>query len=111
MDKLVTELETLESHVDVLVNCAGLNRGWLDEGKKYDNQHNDPEAVEKLLWNGLDDNELSMTNAVNIGGVYFMSTRMVPLLRKGRDPTVIVIASITGLMLQRYASIFRHSVS
>lgn len=101
VDRVVTELEKLETHVDVLINCAGVNRPWKDEAAKFDGQHNDPDAVEKLLWNGLDDNEFQSTYSINVNGVYFMSTRMVPLLRKGTSPTVIVIASITAIMLQR----------
>lgn len=78
-----------------------MNRAWKEEAAKFDNQHNDPDAVEKLLWQGMDDNEFQSTYSINVNGVYFFSTRMVPLLRKGTAPTVIVIASIAGLMLQR----------
>lgn len=85
----------------MLINCAGVNRAWKEEAAKFDNQHNDPDAVEKLLWHGLDDNEFQSTYSINVNGVYFFSTRMVPLLRKGTAPTVIVIASITAMMLQR----------
>ncbi|ADV23719.1 Hypothetical Protein CGB_H0020W [Cryptococcus gattii WM276] len=101
VDAIVTALEKLEDHVDVLINCAGVNRAWKEEAAKFDNQHNDPDAVEKLLWHGLDDNEFQSTYSINVNGVYFFSTRMVPLLRKGTAPTVIVIASITAMMLQR----------
>lgn len=101
VDALVTALEKDIDHVDVLINCAGINRPWKKEAAKFDNQHNDPDAVEKLLWNGLDDDEFQSTYSINVNGVYFLSTRMVPLLRKGTSPTVIVIASIAALMLQR----------
>jgi NAD(P)-dependent dehydrogenase (short-subunit alcohol dehydrogenase family) len=101
VDEVVTALEKLEDRVDVLINCAGINRAWKKEAAQYDNQHNDPDAVEKLLWEGLDDNEFQSTYSINVNGVYFFSTRMVPLLRKGTAPTVIVIASITAMMLQR----------
>lgn len=101
VDEVVTALEKFEDHVDVLINCAGVNRAWKEEAAKFDNQHNDPDAVEKLLWQGMDDNEFQSTYSINVNGVYFFSTRMVPLLRKGTAPTVIVIASIAGLMLQR----------
>lgn len=101
VDATVTALENLEDHVDVLINCAGINRPWTKEAAKYDNQHDDPDAVEKLLWEGLDENDLQSTYSINVNGVYFFSTRMISLLRKGRAPTVIVIASIAALMLQR----------
>jgi NAD(P)-dependent dehydrogenase (short-subunit alcohol dehydrogenase family) len=106
VDAVVTALEKLESHVDVLINCAGVNRPWKQEAAQFDGQHNDPDAVEKLLWNGVDDDEFQSTYSINVNGVYFFSTRMVPLLRKGTSPTVIVIASITAMMLQRYVHYF-----
>jgi NAD(P)-dependent dehydrogenase (short-subunit alcohol dehydrogenase family) len=101
VDAAVTALEKLEDHVDVLINCAGINRPWKKEASKFDGQHNDPDAVEQLLWQGIDDVDFQSTYSINVNGVYFMSTRMVPLLRKGESPTVIVIASITASMLQR----------
>ena len=94
-------LQKLEDHIDVLINCAGINRPWKAE--EFDGRHNDPDAVEKLLWHGLDDENFQSTYSINVNGVYFMSTRMVPLLRKSPAPTVIVIASIAGMMLQRQA--------
>lgn len=102
VDEFVTALEKLENHVDVLINCAGINRPWKAEASPFDGQHNDPDAVEKLLWHGMDDDALQSTYSINVNGVYFTSTRMVPLLRKSSlSPTVIVIASIAGMMLQR----------
>ncbi|XAO24837.1 hypothetical protein I312_103645 [Cryptococcus bacillisporus CA1280] len=111
VDAIVTALEKLEDHVDVLINCAGVNRAWKEEAAKFDNQHNDPDAVEKLLWHGLDDNEFQSTYSINVNGVYFFSTRMVPLLRKGTAPTVIVIASITAMMLQRTVGALTYPIS
>lgn len=96
-------LQKLEDHIDVLINCAGINRPWKAEASELDSRHNDPDAVEKLLWHGLDDENFQSTYSINVNGVYFMSTRMVPLLRKSPAPTVIVIASIAGMMLQRQA--------
>ena len=101
VDELVTALQTLEDHIDVLINCAGINRPWKAEASEFESRHNDPDAVEKLLWHGLDDDEFQSTYSINVNGVYFVSTRMVPLLRKSSAPTVIVIASIAGMMLQR----------
>jgi NAD(P)-dependent dehydrogenase (short-subunit alcohol dehydrogenase family) len=101
VDEFVTALQTLEDHVDVLINCAGINRPWKAEASEFDGQHNDADAVEKLLWHGLDDDAFQSTYSINVNGVYFVSTRMVPLLRKSSAPTVIVIASIAGMMLQR----------
>ncbi|KAH6857489.1 hypothetical protein B0T12DRAFT_463306 [Alternaria alternata] len=101
VDELVNGLQKLEDHIDVLINCAGINRPWKAEASEFDGRHNDPDAVEKLLWHGLDDENFQSTYSINVNGVCFMSTRMVPLLRKSPAPTVIVIASIAGMMLQR----------
>lgn len=101
VDEFVTALQTLEDHIDVLINCAGINRPWKAEASEFDSRHNDPDAVEKLLWHGLDDDEFHSTYSINVNGVYFVSTRMVPLLRKSSAPSVIVVASIAGMMLQR----------
>ncbi|RYN59188.1 hypothetical protein AA0114_g1916 [Alternaria tenuissima] len=103
VDELVNGLQKLEDHIDVLINCAGINRPWKAEASEFDGRHNDPDAVEKLLWHGLDDENFQSTYSINVNGVYFMSTRMVPLLRKSPAPTVIVIASIAVMMLQRQA--------
>ncbi|KAI5369097.1 hypothetical protein J4E82_010090 [Alternaria postmessia] len=103
VDELVNGLQKLEDHIDVLINCAGINRPWKAEASEFDGRHNDPDAVEKLLWHGLDDENFQSTYSINVNGVYFMSTRMVPLLRKSPAPTVIVIASIAGMMLQRWS--------
>ena len=103
VDEVVIALQKFEDHVDVLINCAGINRPWKAEASEFDSRHNDPDAVEKLLWHGLDDEDFQLTYSINVNGVYFMSTRMVPLLRKSPAPTVIVIASIAGMMLQRQA--------
>jgi NAD(P)-dependent dehydrogenase (short-subunit alcohol dehydrogenase family) len=100
----VIALEKLEDRVDVLINCAGVNRAWKEEARKFDGQHNDADAVEKLLWHGMDDEAFHSTYSINVNGVYFMSTRMIPLLRQGTAPVVIVIASIAAVMLQRYVA-------
>lgn len=45
--------------------------------------------------------DFEFTNSVNVNGVYFTTVGFVPLLRKSQDPSVIVIASLAGLVNQR----------
>ncbi|KAK8847354.1 hypothetical protein IAR55_005211 [Kwoniella newhampshirensis] len=86
-----------EPKLDVLINCAGVMKAWRTPIK----DHNDPDQVEKLLWDGAEDEDFNYTNIINVNGVYFMTAALVPLLRKSEDPSVVVIASIAGLANQR----------
>ncbi|WVQ81666.1 hypothetical protein IAT38_003791 [Cryptococcus sp. DSM 104549] len=47
-----------ESKLDVLINCAGVMRGW----KTGINDHNNSDEVQKLLWEGHDDDDFTYTN-------------------------------------------------
>ncbi|WWD21444.1 hypothetical protein CI109_105929 [Kwoniella shandongensis] len=86
-----------ESKIDVLINCAGVMKGWRTQIK----DHNNPDEVEKLLWDGAEDDDFNYTNTINVNGVYFMTAALVPLLRKSDEPSVVVISSIAGLANQR----------
>ncbi|WRT64850.1 uncharacterized protein IL334_001786 [Kwoniella shivajii] len=82
-----------ESKVDVLINCAGVMRPW----KSSISDHDDPDQVANLLWDGHDDDDFNYSNS----SPYFVTAALVPLLRKSDFPSVIVIASIAGLANQR----------
>ncbi|CAK7212560.1 hypothetical protein SEUCBS140593_001544 [Sporothrix eucalyptigena] len=90
-------LAAKEQHVDVLVNNAGVSR-QIDY-PYWD--HNDADAVEKALWQGVDDEHFTFTNSVNLNAIYFMTAAFIPLLRKAEDASVIVISSLSGLTNQR----------
>ncbi|WWC86996.1 uncharacterized protein L201_001878 [Kwoniella dendrophila CBS 6074] len=83
-----------ESKIDVLINCAGVMAGWRS---KITN-HDDPDQVTNLLWEGHEDDDFNYSNS----SVYFITAALIPLLRKSdNDPSVVVIASIAGLANQR----------
>ncbi|ETS76805.1 hypothetical protein PFICI_12192 [Pestalotiopsis fici W106-1] len=104
---LVKQIGEREQHIDCLVNNAGVSRqidypAW---------DHNDPEQVEKALWEGVDDDHFTFTNSVNVNGVYFTTVGFVPLLRKADDPNVIVISSLAGLANQRAMGSMTYALS
>ncbi|ODN81852.1 hypothetical protein L202_02210 [Cryptococcus amylolentus CBS 6039] len=97
-----------ESKLDVLINCAGVMRGWKTQVKSHDNA----DEVENLLWEGHDDDDFNYSNSININGVYFITAALVPYLRKSNDdPSVVVIASIAGLANQRAMGTVSYGVS
>nr|ODN92865.1 hypothetical protein L204_05034 [Cryptococcus depauperatus CBS 7855] len=112
-----------ESKLDVLINCAGVLRGWQTGVK----DHNNADEVEKLLWEAtistiptparslfickLAADTGNHLQPVNVNGVYFMTAALVPYLRKSEDPSVVVIASIAGLANQRAMASISYSVS
>ncbi|WWD07787.1 hypothetical protein V865_005891 [Kwoniella europaea PYCC6329] len=96
-----------EEKVDVLVNNAGAQKPW----KNPIQDHNDPDAVERLVWEGVDDDDWNITNATNVNGVYFMTAALVPLLRRSDIRSVIVIGSVAALANQRSVSSLTYGVS
>ncbi|RSH92083.1 hypothetical protein EHS25_008495 [Saitozyma podzolica] len=104
---LAEDLARRETKLDVLVNNAGAQRPW----KNPITEHNDPDQVEKLLWEGVDDDDWNITNSVNLNGVYFMTAAMVPMLRKSDDPSVIIISSVAAFANQRPVSTLTYGVS
>ncbi|KAJ4233028.1 hypothetical protein NW759_001811 [Fusarium solani] len=104
---LVESISQKESHIDVLVNNAGVSRqidypAW---------DHNDADQVQKALWDGVDDEHFTFTNSVNVNGVYFTTVGFVPLLRKSEDPSVIIISSLAGLANQRAMGSLTYAIS
>lgn len=93
--------------VDVLVNCAGVMRQYKNPTTDHDNI----DAVAKMLWEGHDDDDFNYTNQININGVYFTTVAFIPLLLKSTLRSVVVIASIAGIILQRSVGSVSYSAS
>ncbi|EAL17147.1 hypothetical protein CNBN2390 [Cryptococcus deneoformans B-3501A] len=124
-------LSAKESKLDALINCAGVMRAYKTTIK----DHNNPDEVEKLLWEGHDDDDFNYSNAININGKhdktpthllaqryladptlllqgpYFMTCALIPLLRKSDLRSVVIIASIAGLANQRATGSVSYGVS
>ncbi|TLS21394.1 uncharacterized protein PpBr36_10242 [Pyricularia pennisetigena] len=123
--KIADAVGETADHIDTLVNCAGILRPWKTKPK----DHNNPDDVEDLLLNGVDECQIigemfCVTNRdhifsqliaiilpVNVNGVYFMTAFCVPLLRKAADPNVVIISSISGLSIQRVLGLPTYSIS
>ncbi|KAM0748628.1 NAD(P)-binding protein [Meredithblackwellia eburnea MCA 4105] len=106
-EALVKAISTKEQHIDVLVNNAGVSRQI--DFPSWD--HNDPDAVQAALWQGMEDDHFTFTNSVNVNGVYFTSAGFVPLLRKSESPSIIVISSLAGLTNQRAMGSITYALS
>ncbi|KIR57486.1 hypothetical protein I314_06722 [Cryptococcus bacillisporus CA1873] len=92
-------LSAKETKLDILINCAGVMRAYKTAIKNHDN----PDEVEKLLWDGHDDDDFNYSNSINING------------KHDKTPThffaVVIIASIAGLANQRAMGSVSYGVS
>ncbi|ORY26775.1 putative short chain dehydrogenase/reductase [Naematelia encephala] len=106
VEDIVAQISEKTSVVDTLVNCAGVAIPFRTPIQ----DHNDPDSVEKLLA-GVIDADFEKQNAVNINGVYFMTTLLVPLLRKSSNPNVTIIASTAGILNTRMTGSLTYGIS
>ncbi|KAJ5611061.1 short-chain dehydrogenase [Penicillium lagena] len=105
--KIVDAVKAKESHIDTLINCAGVSSPWRVPAKDVNN----PDDAENLLINGLEEEDFDRSNQIHVSGVYFLTVNFVPLLRKAADPNVCVIASLAALGAQRTMGSLTYSVS
>ena len=80
VDKIATWAESEWGAVDILVNNAGVLYG-----------------SEPGLTSGPDETFLS-TLQVNVGGAYFCTKRLLPLLLKSSDPRIVNVGSMSGML-------------
>lgn len=74
-DAAVKQAE-LEGRLDLLINCAGICSGTpLDE---------------------IAPEEWDRTYTVNLRGPFFLTRRLMPLLKKGEEPAIINVSSMAG---------------
>ncbi|KAI2463767.1 putative short-chain dehydrogenase [Annulohypoxylon bovei var. microspora] len=105
--KLVEAVRAKETRIDTLINCAGVNSPW----RVTANDHNNPDEVENLLMNGVEEEDFDRSNQINVNGVYFLTVQFIPLLRKSADPNVCIIASLAGIANQRSMGSLTYGVS
>ncbi|KAJ5948000.1 hypothetical protein N7466_001015 [Penicillium verhagenii] len=105
--KIVEAIKAKESHVDTLINCAGVSRPW----RVQPSNPNDPDEVENLLINGIEEEDFDQSNQINVNGVYFLTANLLPLLRSAKDPNVCIIASLAALGNQRSMAPLTYGVS
>ncbi|KAK1921507.1 hypothetical protein DB88DRAFT_498088 [Papiliotrema laurentii] len=104
---IVERIAEREDKVDGLINNAAIQRPW----RNPITDHRDPDAVERLVWDGVEDEDWDFTQRVNVNGAYFLTAGLVPLLRKSPDPSVIIISSIAAIANQRPVSSLTYGVS
>ncbi|KAK4684436.1 hypothetical protein P7C73_g5740, partial [Tremellales sp. Uapishka_1] len=103
---MADQIASKTSVIDTLINCAGVSVPF----KKATSQHEDPDSVQEMM-EGVEDYDFDYTNQININGVFFTTTFLTPLLRKSENPSVVVIASIAGLAIQRAMGSLTYGVS
>ncbi|CAD6583856.1 MAG: hypothetical protein TREMPRED_003669 [Tremellales sp. Tagirdzhanova-0007] len=108
---IVDLIKAKETHVDVLVNNAAVQRAWKNPITAHNDRKNAADEVERLVWEGVDDEDWNITNSINVNGVYFMTAALVPLLRKAEMPSVVVISSVAAVANQRPISTLTYGVS
>jgi len=100
IDMLVREIESRESHLDILINCAGIT------SRSQEVESKSAEEMKASLFDdeGATFEDWTETYRTNVPQLFFMTTAFLPLLGKatekqhGYSGVVINISSISGLV-------------
>jgi len=76
IDKAVLEIQKITNHVDVLINCAGIGISGAIE-------YNTLEEVNRIF-------------QVNVIGQFYITKKLLPLIRKSKAGKIINIGSVAG---------------
>ena len=71
------EIKKEIGHVDILVNCAGIN-------------------ILKRDWDNIDENEWDQVIQTNINGLFYCCKAVIPLMKKKKDGLIINVSSWSG---------------
>ena len=71
---LIYALKSEIEHIDVLVNCAGIN-------------------IEKRDWDNIDENEWDKVIKTNINGLFYCCKAVIPFMKDKKDGLIINVSS------------------
>lgn len=101
IDKLVKEISSRESHLNILINNAGIS-----SQSREDVERTHPNKLREALFDNdaATFEEWESVYRTNVGQIYFMTSAFLPLLQKGTEveskfsSTVVNISSISGII-------------
>ena len=75
--KITNEIKNEFEHIDVLINCAGIN-------------------IENRDWDNIDENDWDKVIQTNISGLFYCCKSVIPLMKKRMDGLIINVSSWSG---------------
>ena len=74
---IIHEIKKEIGHVDILVNCAGIN-------------------ILKRDWDNIDENEWDQVIQTNVNGLFYCCKAVIPLMKEKKDGLIINVSSWSG---------------
>ena len=75
--KITNEIKNEFEHIDVLINCAGIN-------------------IENRDWDNINENDWDKVIQTNISGLFYCCKSVLPLMKKRMDGLIINVSSWSG---------------